>query len=79
LEETFLRYVLRVKARIPGYMIREEMQRDNLKKRAGRRARREKWAFEKRLNDRGGSELGKEYKEEMQGSETSRIPEEKRK
>lgn len=37
---------------MPGYMIREELQRGKLRERAGRRA----WGFEKRLGDGKGSE-----------------------
>jgi len=42
-----------VTRRTPGYMIREELQRDKLRVRAGRRA----WGFAKRLVEGKGSEL----------------------
>lgn len=48
LEERYLRWVMRLDSRTPGYMVREELQRGKLKGRAGRRA----WRFEKRLRKR---------------------------
>jgi len=44
-----------------GYLIREELQRDKLRGRAGNRA----WGFEKRLKKRRGRELSRECREEM--------------
>lgn len=38
LEERYLRWVLGVDGRVPGYMIREKLQRDKLRGIAGRRA-----------------------------------------
>lgn len=38
LEERYLRWVLGVEGRTPGYLVREELQRDKLGGRAGRRA-----------------------------------------
>lgn len=37
-QERFLKWVLGVECRTPGYMVREEVQREKLKSRAGRRA-----------------------------------------
>jgi len=52
IEERYLRWLLGVERRTPGYMVREELKRDKLRGRAGRRA----WGFEKRLEEgRGGS------------------------
>jgi len=45
----------------PGYMIREESQRDKLRVRAGRRA----WGFEERVAERKGSELARECWKEI--------------
>jgi hypothetical protein len=63
LEERYLRWVLGVDGRTPGYMVREELQREKLRGRAGRRA----WSFEKRLEEGKGSELARECLEEMKG------------
>lgn len=38
LQERFLRWLLRVEGRTPGYMVREELQREKLRSRAGGRA-----------------------------------------
>ncbi|KYN14584.1 hypothetical protein ALC57_13196 [Trachymyrmex cornetzi] len=46
LQERYLRWVLGVERGTPRYMIREELQREKLKK-AGKRA----WAFEERLGE----------------------------
>lgn len=47
LEEKYLRWIMGVEGRIPGYLLREEMQREKLCGRAGRRA----WGFEERLKE----------------------------
>lgn len=47
LEERYMRWVLGVDGMTPGYMIREELQREKIKGRAGRRA----WKYEKRLKE----------------------------
>jgi len=49
-----------VKERIPEYLIREEMQREMLRSRAGRR-----WGFEERLNMGKGSKLARICKKEI--------------
>ena len=61
IEERYLRWVLEVEARTPRYLVREELQREKMRGRAGRRA----WGFEKRLDEEGGSELARECREEM--------------
>lgn len=38
LQERFLRWLLRIEGRTPGYMVREELQREKLRSRAGGRA-----------------------------------------
>jgi len=45
----------------PGYMVREETQREKLRCRAARRA----WGYEKRLEEGRGSGIGRECREEM--------------
>lgn len=57
IQERYLRWVMGVGWRTPGYMIREKLQRDKLRVRAGRRA----WGFEERLAEGRGSELARKY------------------
>jgi len=45
IEERYLRWVLGVDTRTPGYMVREELQREKMRGRMGRRAA----GFERRL------------------------------
>lgn len=57
-----------VEGRTPGYMVREEWQREKLRSRAGRRA----WGFEERLREGGGSSwarmsAGNEGKDDEEG------------
>lgn len=61
LEERLMRCVLGVDGRTPGYMIREEIQREKLKGWTGRRA----WGFEERLREGRGSELARRCLQEM--------------
>lgn len=61
LEERYLRWVLGLDWSTPGYMVREEIQRDKLRSRAGRRA----WAYEKRLDEGKGSGLARKCVEEI--------------
>jgi len=42
---TYLRWVFGLDSKTPGYLIREEIKRNKLRERAGRRA----WGFKKRL------------------------------
>lgn len=60
-EERYLRWVLGVEGRTPGYLVREEMQRDKLEGRAGKRA----WSFEERLEEGKGSILARKCLSEM--------------
>ncbi|XP_036145342.1 uncharacterized protein LOC118646472 [Monomorium pharaonis] len=55
LQERYLRWMLGVERSVPGYMIREELQRDRLEGRAGMRA----WGYEKKLEEGGGGELAR--------------------
>jgi len=61
MQERYLRWMMGVGWRVPGYMIKEELQRDKLRGRAGRRA----WGFEERLAEGRGSELARRCWEEM--------------
>jgi len=61
LAERYLRWVLGVDRRTPGYLVREEFQREKLRGRAGRRV----WGFERRLEGGGGSELARLCWEEI--------------
>lgn len=47
LEERYLRWLLGVGPRTPGYMVREELQREKFRGRAERRA----WGYERRLEE----------------------------
>lgn len=55
IHERFLKWVLGVKRRIPGYLVREEVQRDLINSRAGNRA----WEFEEKLAEGKESILAK--------------------
>ena len=61
MQEKYLKWLLGVEWGTPGYMIREELQRDKVKTRAGRRA----WTFEGRLAEGKGSALARKCWEEM--------------
>jgi len=61
LQERFLKWVLAVEWRTPGYVVREEMKRGKLRERAGIRA----IGFEKRLAEGRGSDLARKCWEEM--------------
>lgn len=54
-EERFIKWVLGVEERTPGYMVREEVQKVKQRGRAGRRA----WRFEKRLESGRGSDVAR--------------------
>ncbi|KYN29873.1 hypothetical protein ALC57_00672 [Trachymyrmex cornetzi] len=65
LQERYLRWVLGVERRTPGYLVREELQREKLRAKAGKRA----WAFEERLRrGGGGSRLARLCWEEAMGN-----------
>lgn len=55
LNKRYVRWVLGVDKRTPGYMLREEIQKNKLKGRAGLTAE----GFKKRLLEDGGSELAR--------------------
>jgi len=55
IEERYLRWMLDVDRRTPGYLVREELQREKLKGRIRRRA----WGYEERLEQGRGSELAR--------------------
>ncbi|XP_068993226.1 golgin subfamily A member 6-like protein 24 [Neodiprion pinetum] len=60
-QDRFLRWTLGVDGRTPGYLVREELQREKLRIRAGRRA----WNFERKLERGEGSELARRCWEEI--------------
>jgi len=60
-QERYVRWVLGVGWRVPGYMVREEVQREKLGTRAGRRA----WGLEERLAKGKGSEVARRCWMEM--------------
>lgn len=55
LEESFISWVLGVERSTPGYMVREEIQREKKRGKAGRRA----WNFEERLRQGRGSDIAR--------------------
>lgn len=55
IQERFLKWILDLKGRTPGYLVTEEMQRGKLRERTGERAGR----FEERLLRGEGSELAR--------------------
>lgn len=57
--EKYLRWLLGVSRMTPGYMVREELQREKLRTRAGRKA----WRMEERLAEGRGSELARCWEE----------------
>lgn len=61
LQNRYLRWLLGVKRSVPGYMIREELQREKLEGRAGMRA----WGYKKKLEEGGGGELARRCWEEI--------------
>lgn len=54
-ERYFLKWVLGMDRRTREYLVREKLQRDKLRERAGRRA----WGYERRLEEGKGSELAR--------------------
>ncbi|XP_071572942.1 uncharacterized protein [Temnothorax nylanderi] len=65
LEERYIRWVLGVGGKTPWYLVREELQREKLRGRAGISA----WRFEKKLEEGKGSELARLCWEELKGRE----------
>lgn len=61
LEERYIRWILGVDSRTPGYMVREEMQREKVRVRAGKRA----WSWEKKMEEGKGSEIARSCWREM--------------
>ncbi|XP_077255453.1 uncharacterized protein LOC143893678 [Temnothorax americanus] len=65
MEERYIRWVLGADVRTPWYLVREKLQREKLRGRAGMRA----WRFEKKLEEGGGSELARSAWEELKERE----------
>lgn len=61
LEEKYFKWVLGVEGRTPGYLAREELQREKLRRKAGKRA----WGFKGRLRNGRGSDLVRKCLEEI--------------
>lgn len=59
MKERYLKWILGVDRRTPGYMIKEELQRDIIREKAGRRA----WGFENKMEEGRGSELERRCEE----------------
>jgi len=76
MQERFLRWVLGVEGKTPGYLVREETKRSLFRSRAGRRA----WGFEERLEEGRSSVLARTCLREMKdrvlkGKELSSLEE----
>lgn len=69
LEERYLRCVMGLNSRTPGYMVREKLQRRKSK----RRARKWAWRFEKRLGEGRKEELARNCLEEIKERVAKRI------
>lgn len=54
-QERYLRWLLRVERHTPGYLIREELQREKLKDRASMRA----WGYERKMGKGKGEVLAR--------------------
>ncbi|XP_053989994.1 uncharacterized protein LOC128882420 [Hylaeus volcanicus] len=63
IQERFLKWILGVGRTVPGYMVREEMQRELLGGRAGMRA----WGYERKLSEGKGGELARKCWMEIRG------------
>lgn len=61
IQDRFLKWVTGVERSTPGYMVREELQRDKLMGRAGMRA----WGYERKLDEGKGGELARWCWEEL--------------
>lgn len=66
LEERYLRWLMGVGPRTPGYMVREELQREKLRGRAGRRV----WGYE-RLEEGTGERMQTGNEKVIQGRKDS--------
>lgn len=72
LQERFLRWMMGLERRTPGYMVRKELQREKLRTRAGRRT----WGFEERLREReeaAGEGLARMCLQEMREGKWERV------
>jgi hypothetical protein len=63
IHERYMRWTMGLNRMTPGYMIREELGRELMRTRAGKRA----WNFEKRLKEGKGGEMARRCWEEMRG------------
>ncbi|XP_024883667.1 trichohyalin-like [Temnothorax curvispinosus] len=61
IHERYLRWVLGVNWRTPGYMVRDELEREKMRARASKRA----WKFERKLEEGRGGEIARKCLEEM--------------
>lgn len=67
LEEKYLKWVLGVDRRIPGYMIREELQKKKITGKARKRA-----CIEKKMIEGGGSKLARRFWKKIREREKRR-------
>lgn len=50
-----MKWILRIERRMPGYLVRKELQRNKLREKAGEKV----WKFEERLEEKKGSDIAK--------------------
>lgn len=60
-QERYLKWMIGVERCTPGYLVREELQREKLRSRAGMKA----WGYEKKLEEGKGGELARRCWEEL--------------
>lgn len=72
-KERYLKWVIVVDRRTPGYIIREKLQREKLRKKAGIRALR----YDERLREVKGNKLARRCEEEIRKRTDKRIIEER--
>lgn len=60
-QKKFFKWTLRVEKSTPGYLLREELQREKLRGKAGIRA----WSCKKKLGEEEGGELARLCWEEL--------------
>lgn len=61
IQDRYLRWLMGVERHVPGYLLREELQRDKLRGRVGMRA----WKYERKLEEGRGGELARACWKEM--------------
>ena len=61
IQEKYLRWIFGLNWRTPGYMVRDELEREKMRTRASKRA----WKFERKLEEGRGGGIARKCLEEM--------------